>query len=85
MATLSGYTLSGFDISLYCKLTEYGINTNNYMCVMSFVTGMNNFCMTAAYKSTNPYEIYIDRVEKNNLCVLNGVLTDFDEGLEKTC
>jgi hypothetical protein len=77
------YKISGYNISLYCKITEYGINTENYMCTMSFGTGNKQFCLTSIYKSKKLYEIYIDRVDKNNLCVIDGKLSDFEEGLVK--
>jgi hypothetical protein len=83
MTHIRAYKISGYNISLYCKISEYGINTDNYMCSMSFGSGSKKFCLTAIYKACNPFEIYIDRVEKNDLCIINNKLTDIDEGLVK--
>ena len=40
----------------------------------SFGTGMKKFCMTASNRK--PREIYIDRVERNNLCIKSGLIDD---------
>ena len=77
------YKITGFNINMYCKLTEYGINTDKYMCSMSFGSGRNKYCLNAIYKAESPYEIYIDRIEINNSCTINSLLSDFDEGLVK--
>ena len=83
MSNTFGYKIFGYDLSLYCKITEYGINMDKYMCSMSFGRGMNMFCLTAIYKAEKPYEIYIDSVEKNDLCVIDGTLSEFEDGLVK--
>jgi hypothetical protein len=83
MADIRAYKISGYDISLYCKITEYGINTDNYICSMSFGSGNKKFCLIAIYKASNPFEIYIDRIEKNDLCIIGNKLTDIEEGLVK--
>ena len=83
MAYIKAYKISGYDISLYCKITEYGINTDNYLCSMSFGSGNKKFCLTAIYKASNPFYIYIDRVEKNDLCIIDNKLSDIEEGLVK--
>jgi hypothetical protein len=83
MSNIKAYKISGYNINLYCKISEYGIDTNNYMCSMSFGTGNKKFCLTAIYKALNPFEIYIDRVEKNDLCIIDNKLSDIDEGLVK--
>lgn len=83
MTSVKGYKIIAYDISLYSKLTEYGDTIDNYMCSMSFGTGNNKFCLTAIYKAKNPYEIYIDRVEKNDLCIINKKLKEIDDGMVK--
>ena len=52
---------------------------------MSFGTGMKKFCFVANYKQSKPYEIYIDRVERNDLCVINDLLGNYDDGTTKLC
>jgi hypothetical protein len=44
---------------------------------------MKKFCLTAIYKGVKPTEIYIDRVENNDLCLLNGKLSDYEKGTVK--
>jgi hypothetical protein len=78
-----GYKVSGYSFNLYCKITEYGINTNNYKCTMAFGTGFKKFCLVASYSSKNPYEIYIDRIERKDNCIINDSLSDFEEGTVK--
>jgi len=83
MATITGYTVSGFDLRLYCKVTEMGIDTPDYKCILSFGTGMKRFCLTAMYDKQKPTELYIDRVENNDLCVVDGKLSNYDKGTVK--
>jgi hypothetical protein len=84
MATISGYEIKGYDIKFYCKVTEMNIGSPTYKCVLSFGTGMKQFCMTAMYdKQKNPNTIYIDRVENNDLCVKDGLLSNYDKGTIK--
>lgn len=80
---ISGYKIKGYDLNFYCKITEWYINTPNYVCTMSFGTGMKKFCLTASYKYTDPYKIYIDSVQKDDLCNIDGQLTKYDEGIVK--
>jgi hypothetical protein len=80
---ISGYLITGYDIKLYCKKTETDINTPKYKCVVSFGTGMKRFCMTSIYESEKPTELYIDRIEKNNLCVIGQKLNIYDRGTVK--
>lgn len=70
MRVVNGYKITGFDIETYCKIAEIGIHTPNYTCTMSFGTGMKKFCVIAKYSANKPYEIYIDRVEKNSACIV---------------
>lgn len=81
--SIIAYKITGYDINIYCKLTEYGINTDKYMCSMSFGSGRNKYCLNAIYKAESPYEIYIDRIERNNSCTINSLLSDIDDGLVK--
>jgi hypothetical protein len=75
-----GYNVYGYGMKLYCKITEYGIDTPNYKCSMAFGTGFKKFCVVAAYDCKKPYEIYIDRVEKKDKCTINNSLSSFLEG-----
>jgi hypothetical protein len=70
MRVVNAYKIIGFDIETYCKIAEIGIDSPNYICTMSFGTGMKKFCIIAKYSANKPYEIYIDRVEKNNACII---------------
>lgn len=54
-----GYEIAGYVIRLYCKVTEYGMDTDKYTCMMTFSTGFEGFCLVASYSRQNPYEIYI--------------------------
>jgi hypothetical protein len=83
MSILSGYTITGNGLRLYCKIIEYGINTDNYKCTMLFGTGMRKFCLTASYNKKNQYEIYIDRVEKQDICILDSRLSNVGDGTAK--
>lgn len=80
---ISGYIVTGFNVKFYCKLSELYLNTPNYQCVISFGMGMKQFCMTAIYKKIKPNEIYIDRVQNNDLCVFDGKLRNYDKGTVK--
>jgi hypothetical protein len=78
-----GYKVSGYGLNLYCKITEYGIDTDDYKCTMAFGNGFKKFCFVAAYSSKSPYEIYIDRVERKDNCIINNSLSRFEEGTVK--
>jgi hypothetical protein len=80
---ISGYEISGYNMKLYCKITEYGIDTEYYKCTMSFGTGFGKFCLIASYSKQKPYEIYIERIEKRDLCVINDKLSNFEEEMDK--
>lgn len=80
---ISGYKISGYGLKLYCKITEVGRLPHIYSCTMSFGTGMKKFCVVAIYNMDKPYEIYIDRVEKNDKCVLDDKLSSYSEGTAK--
>ncbi len=80
---ISGYEISGYNMKLYCKITEYGIDTDYYKCTMSFGSGFRKFCLIASYSKQKPYEIYIDRIEKKDLCIINDKLSNFIDGTVK--
>lgn len=80
MSQLNGYELHGYGMRTYCKITEYGIDTPEYKCTISFGSGIKKFCMVAAYTAKNPYEIYIDRIEKKDICTIDYPLAKYDEG-----
>jgi hypothetical protein len=80
---LRGYTITGYNINTYCKITESAINTPDYKCVLSFGGGMKKFCLVALYDAHKPDEIYIDRVENNDLCVIEGKLHNYEKGTIK--
>jgi hypothetical protein len=84
-----GYQISGYGIKMYCKITEYGLLNNtqsitaNYKCTISFGTGLKKFCLIASYSKQNPYQISIDRIEKNDNCILDRKMGDVTEGTAK--
>lgn len=78
-----GYQVNGYGFKLYCKITEYAINTDDYKCTMSFGTGFRKFCFVASYSCKNPYDIYIDHVERKDNCIINNSLSKFEEGTVK--
>lgn len=78
-----GYIVTGYDIKVYCKLTETNIGESNYKCVISFGTGMKKWCVTALYDNKKPTEIYIDRIENNDLCLIEGKLREYEKGTIK--
>jgi hypothetical protein len=80
---ISAYDIKAYDIHIYCKLSEAFKDTSNYICTISFGSKHNQFCLTALYKQTNPKEIYIDRVQHNDQCVVDGSLQDFKNGTIK--
>ncbi len=77
------YKIRGFGLEMNCKMTEYGKNTENYMSTMSFGTGAKKYCIIASYSLNKPSEIYIDRVERKEACVLGRSLNSFEEGTIK--
>lgn len=79
----TGYIITGYDIKVYCKLTETNIGEQNYNCVISFGTGMKKWCIIALYDNKKPNEIYIDRVENNDLCLAVGKLREYEKGTIK--
>jgi hypothetical protein len=81
MSYTYGYNIYGYDINIFCKITEQNIEKDNYKCIMSF-GNKNTFCLTAIYNATNPYEIYIDNINYNDKCVINGTLAE-SGGIEK--
>lgn len=90
MAYISGYKLNGYGMHLYCKITEVSIDKDdpigvgsNYKCTMTFGSGAKQFCLTASYDSKNPYEIYISDVSTKNICIINGNLSDIEDGSSK--
>jgi hypothetical protein len=83
MASIRGYEVHGYGMRTYCKITEYGIDTPNYKCTVSFGRGIKKFCMTAAYDITKPYEIYIDRIHKKDICTLDQDLSHYEDGTVK--
>lgn len=80
---ITGYIVSGYDIELYCKLTETNIEETNYKCVISFGGGIKKFCLTAIFDNKKPTEIYIDRVDNNDLCLIDGKLRNYEKGTVK--
>jgi len=80
---ISGYEIHGFGLRLYCKITEYAIHSDDYKCTMSFGTGLKRFCLIASYSKKNPFEIYLDRVEKKDNCITNDKLHLFENGMAK--
>jgi hypothetical protein len=78
-----GFIITGFNMKLYCKKTETGVGTDNYKCILSFGSGMKKFCLVAMYDNKKPDEMYIDRVENNDLCLIEGKLTNFKKGMVK--
>jgi hypothetical protein len=80
---VSGYKITGYGLNLYCKITEVGRLPYAYTCTISFGTGMKRFCVISLYNMNKPYEIYIDRVEKNDKCVLDDNLSSYSEGTAK--
>lgn len=81
---IRGNIFHGYGIRIYCKITEYNIyNLKEYKCSFSFGGSRAKFCMTASYKYINPTQIYIDRVEHNDLCILDGGLSSISEGTAK--
>lgn len=81
---LKAYEIRGFDINMYCKITEYGDpELNNYKCTMSFGTGFKKFCLIASYSQDKQNEIYIDRIQKKDICIINNKLSNIDQGTIK--
>lgn len=81
--TISGYKVTGFNLKMYCKLTEINKGLPNYSCTISFDTGMKKFCLIAIYNHKKPHVINIDRIENNELCVLEGKLHNYEKGTVK--
>jgi hypothetical protein len=71
------FIVSGFNgLRVYCKITSTpGYNTSEKNHTISF-GGKNFFCLVAMIKASMPTECYIDRVEYNSSCVVNGSLRE---------
>lgn len=71
------FIVSGFNnLRVYCKINKlmrYGSNDISY--TISFGS-KRNFCFIAAIKSEIPNVCYIDRVEYNTACVIDGSLRE---------
>lgn len=80
---ISAYDIKAYDIHIYCKLSEAYKNTPNYVCTISFGSKNKQFCLTAMYRQKEPTKIYIDRVQHNDQCVVDGRLEDFKGGTAK--
>jgi hypothetical protein len=69
--------ISGFNgLRIYCKISSspvYGREEKNY--TISF-GGKSEFCFIAAIKVDKPHICYIDRVEYNAACVVDGSLKE---------
>lgn len=79
---IDGVTLTTSTLEINCKITvneRFPLIGDEIPVSYSFGTGMKRFCMTASNRK--PREIYIDRVERNNLCVKSGLIDD--EGTSK--
>jgi hypothetical protein len=67
-----GKEVSGNNINTYYKIIDYNWNDpNNYKRTFSFGTIMKEWCLTAAYRNTQPDCIYIDRIEAYNSCFIS--------------
>lgn len=79
---IDGVSLQTSTLETSCKITvneRFPLIGDEVPVSYSFGTGMKKFCMTASNRK--PREIYIDRVERNNLCVKSGLIDD--EGTSK--
>jgi hypothetical protein len=83
MPKITGYVTTGYDIKIYCKMTETNIGQPNYKCTISFGGGMRKFCLTAMFDNKKPTEIYIDRVDNNDLCTIDTKLRNYEKGTIK--
>lgn len=75
---IHGFKLKGFGLTTFVKKTD-GEGWNNF----AFGLGRNKFCLTAAFSMRKPNEIYIDRVQQNQLCIENVPLSNHLEGTSK--
>jgi hypothetical protein len=80
---LTGYLITGYDIKLYCKMSEFNIGQPNYTCTLSFGGGMKKFCLVATFNNKKPNQIYIDRVDNNDLCTIDNKLKTYEKGTVK--
>jgi hypothetical protein len=74
---LQKYIVSGFNgLRIYCKETSTPVyNSEEKNHTISF-GGKSNFCFTAIILATNPASCYIDRVEYNAACAVDGSLRE---------
>jgi len=80
------YKIEGNGIQTHCKVTEYGINTANYKCTMSFGSGTKRFCVVAGFSQKEPDHIYLDRIERKEVCgrgVNGSSLSSIEESMVK--
>lgn len=71
------FIVSGFNgFRIYCKITSTpGYNTPEKNHTISF-GGKNFFCLVATIKAATPTQCYIDRVEYNASCAVDGTLRE---------
>lgn len=71
------YIVSGFNgLRIYCKITSTPVyNSEEKNHTISF-GGRSNFCVTAIILAKSPHTCYIDRVEYNSACAIDGSLRE---------
>lgn len=68
------YSLTGFDISTYCKITNL-LEKDHMSYTISF-GDKTYYCIIMSITRENPTHVYIDRVESNETCAKEGKTKD---------
>ena len=71
---INTYIVKGFDVSLYCKITNER-NEKGMMYTISF-GGKNNFCFVSSINPKKPFEVYIVNIEYNEACLKDAKLEE---------
>lgn len=69
------YKIRGYDMNIYCKVSSFTKYSGEIAYTLSF-GGKNEFCLISKINSNSPKFCYIDRVEKNSSCVIDGTLEE---------
>jgi len=76
------YEIEGLGLHTYCKMYKIHRDTLHAYTI-SFGTKKKDFCITASYNHDKSDEIYIDRIEKKNNCIVGKSFDEIKEGTIK--
>lgn len=69
------YKVKGYSMDIYCKVSKFPQYGGGFKNTISF-GGKNSFCLVSKISDDKPSVCYIDRVERNSACVIDGTLEE---------